>query len=63
MMSETKRLALIQLCGTHEFSNSEIASAKNSNFVRCKKGCPLEWAEAKDGKSPFKFDIAVRMVD
>ena len=62
-MSEAQRLARIQLCGDHYFSKSEIDSSPSPNFLKCKNGCPLEWGEVKDGVTPFKFKIEVRLED
>lgn len=51
-MNETKRLALIQLCGTHEFSEEKLEKARSTNFVTCEK-CPLEWGEKEELSKRF----------
>jgi len=58
-MSETKRLALIQLCGTHKFSESKLENSPNKKFVTC-ENCPLEWGEIEDTKR--KFPILVTTI-
>ena len=52
-MSEAKRLAYIELCGTHEFKG-----LPQSPFVKCEKGCGLEWGEINS----LKFAVIVRFV-
>ncbi|ATN95066.1 hypothetical protein [Leptospira phage LE4] len=61
-MKEQVRIAKIQMCGTHEFSESKLKKAKSQAFVQCEKECGLEFGEIQQLTEKYKIEIHSKFV-
>ena len=61
-MSEQVRIAKIQMCGTHEFSETKLKNAKSESFVQCEKKCGLEFGEIRQLSEKYKIEIHSKFV-